>query len=216
MRKKTRRAGILAASTVLAAAAAFIAAPSANAGTSEIANPGFESGNASWSEYVTPFGGHPVNNSSAWPARSGVGKAELGGTGYTGISRISQQVTVPAYKVPVLTFWLRSDVVRADSPDFGFRQLVVEATAENGQSHELHSRMNKGGTAGAYEKVSLTLPDAFYSTSPQKVTLTFMVIEDNKNRMPFLIDDVGMEYRLKLISRPIVIPGADFTRPVVR
>ncbi|MFG2986405.1 hypothetical protein ACGFYQ_35015 [Streptomyces sp. NPDC048258] len=213
MRKRARRASILAAATAVAATGMLIAAPNASAGTSEIANPGFESGNASWNEKVTPFAGHPINNSSAWPAHSGTGKAELGGQGLTGMSRISQQVTVPAYRVPVLSFWVRSDVVHAGASGFGFRQLIVEATAEDGTAHELHDRMNKGGTNGSYEKVTVTLPDAFYSSSPQKVNISFMAIEDAANRMPFLIDDVSMEYRFKAIDRPVVIPGGIF-RPI--
>ncbi|MEU2159291.1 hypothetical protein ABZ532_30515 [Streptomyces sp. NPDC019396] len=213
MRKRARRASILAAATAIAATGVFMAAPNASAGTSEIANPGFESGNASWNEKVTPFAGHPINNSSAWPAHSGTGKAELGGQGLTGMSRISQQVTVPAYRVPVLSFWVRSDVVHAGSGGFGFRQLIVEATAEDGTPHELHDRMNKAGTDGSYEKVTVTLPDGFYSSLPQKVNISFMVIEDAANRMPFLIDDVSMEYRFKAIDRPVVIPGGIF-RPI--
>ncbi|MET9959917.1 hypothetical protein ABZ128_12785 [Streptomyces sp. NPDC006326] len=213
MRKRARRASILAAATAVAATGLFVAAPTASAGTSEIANPGFESGNASWNEKVTPFAGHPINNSSAWPAHSGTGKAELGGQGLTGISRISQQVTVPAYRVPVLSFWVRSDVVSSGSGSFGFRQLIVEATAEDGTPYELHDRMNKAGTSGSYEKVTVALPDAFYSSSPQKVNISFMAIEDASNRMPFLIDDVSMEYRFKTIDRPVVIPSGIF-RPI--
>ncbi|MEF2529704.1 hypothetical protein [Streptomyces sp. CS62] len=213
MRKRARRSSMLAAAAAVAATGMFVAAPSASAGTSDVANPGFESGNASWHEKVTPFAGHVVNNSSAWPARSGSGKAELGGKGLTGMSRISQQVTVPASRVPVLSFWVRSDVVQSGTSGFGFRQLVVEATAEDGTPYELHDRMNKGGTSGSYEQVTVTLPDAFYRSTPQKVDLTFTVIEDAANRMPFLIDDVAMEYRFKRIDRPVVIPGGIF-RPV--
>ncbi|MFI6006898.1 hypothetical protein ACIA98_42345 [Streptomyces sp. NPDC051366] len=213
MRKRARRASILAAATAVAATSMFMAAPNASAGTSEIANASFESGNASWNEKVTPFAGHPINNSSGWPAHTGAGKAELGGQGLTGISRISQQVTVPAYRVPVLSFWVRSDVVSGGASGFGFRQLIVEATAEDGTPYELHDRMNKAGTNGSYEKVTVTLPDAFYSSSPQKVNISFMAIEDAANRMPFLIDDVSMEYRFKAIDRPVVIPGGIF-RPI--
>ncbi|MFJ9647561.1 hypothetical protein ACWEPM_33590 [Streptomyces sp. NPDC004244] len=204
---------MLAAATAVAATGMFLAAPIASAGTSDVANPGFESGNASWNEKVTPFAGHPINNSSAWPAHSGTGKAELGGQGLTGMSRISQQVTVPASRVPVLSFWVRSDVVRSGTSGFGFRQLIVEATAEDGTPYELHDRMNKAGTSGSYEQVTVTLPDAFYQSSPQKVNITFTVIEDAANRMPFLIDDVSMEYRLKKIDRPVIIPGGIF-RPI--
>ncbi|CAL9650275.1 hypothetical protein SUDANB120_06603 (plasmid) [Streptomyces sp. enrichment culture] len=204
---------MLAAATAVAATGMFMAAPNASAGPSDVANPGFESGNASWHEKVTPFAGHPVNNSSAWPARTGTGKAELGGQGLTGMSRISQQVTVPASRVPVLSFWVRSDVVHSGASGFGFRQLVVEATAEDGTPYELHDRMNKGGTNGSYEQVTVTLPDAFYRSAPQKVNISFTVIEDAANRMPFLIDDVAMEYRFKRIDRPVTIPGGIF-RPV--
>ncbi|MEU5809216.1 hypothetical protein [Streptomyces sp. NPDC047718] len=213
MRKRARRASMLAAATAVAATGMFLAAPIASAGTSDVANPGFESGNASWNEKVTPFAGHPINNSSAWPAHSGTGKAELGGQGLTGMSRISQQVTVPASRVPVLSFWVRSDVVHSGTSGFGFRQLVVEATAEDGTPYELHDRMNKAGTSGSYEQVTVTLPEAFYRSSPQKVNITFTVIEDAANRMPFLIDDVSMEYRLKKIDRPVIIPGGIF-RPI--
>ncbi|MEU2395022.1 hypothetical protein [Streptomyces sp. NPDC007369] len=214
MRKRARRASMLAGvATAVAATGMFMAAPNATAGTSDVVNPGFESGSASWNGKVTPFGGHPVNNSSAWPARSGSGKAELGGRGLTGMSRISQQVTVPASRVPVLSFWVRSDVVPGGASGFGFRQLLVEATAEDGTPYELHDRMNKGGTSGSYEQVTVTLPDAFYRSSPQKVNISFTVIEDAANRMPFLIDDVTMEYRFKKIDRPVTIPGGIF-RPI--
>ncbi|RSS68511.1 hypothetical protein [Streptomyces sp. WAC06614] len=204
---------MLAAVTAVAATGMLVTAPNASAGTSEVTNPGFESGNASWHEKVTPFAGHLINNSSAWPAHSGTGKAELGGQGLTGMSRISQQVTVPASRVPVLSFWVRSDVVSGGSAGFGFRQLIVEATADDGTPYELHDRMNKAGTSGSYEKVTVTLPDAFYRSTPQNVNISFTVIEDSANRMPFLIDDVNMEYRFKMIDRPVIIPGGIF-RPI--
>ncbi|MFI6448883.1 hypothetical protein [Kitasatospora sp. NPDC050543] len=197
---RTRRA---ASALVIAAALVTLAATPAQAAPAGIANPDFEAGNSSWNQFSTPFGGIPlINASSVYPAHSGSWKAELGGRGITGVNRISQQLTVPAYRVPVLSFWLRIDPQTPAT--MGFRELDVEATAPDGKSYLLTSRTNKD-SSGAYEKVTLTLPDAFYSSSDQQVNLSFLAVEDSSNKLPFLVDDVTMDFRLK-VFRPWIPP----------
>ncbi|WP_371502677.1 hypothetical protein OG871_36355 [Kitasatospora sp. NBC_00374] len=181
----------------------MLAAPAAQAAPTGITNPGFEAGNTSWNQFSTPFGGIPlINASPTHPAHSGSWKAELGGRGFTGVNRISQQLAVPAYRVPVLSFWLRIDPQTPAT--MGYRELDVEATTQDGTSYLLASRTNKDSN-GAYEKVTLTLPDAFYSSSEQQVNLSFLVVEDSSNKLPFLVDDVTMDFRLK-VFRPWIPP----------
>ncbi|MFJ1703835.1 hypothetical protein [Kitasatospora sp. NPDC088346] len=191
---RTRRA---ASALVMAAAVGLLAAPSAQAAPTGVTNPGFEAGSTGWNQFSTPFGGLPlINSSSARPAHSGSWKAELGGRGFTGVNRISQQVTVPAHRVPVLSFWLRIDPQTPAT--LAYRELDVEATAPDGTPYLLASRTNKDAD-GAYEKVTVTLPDAFYASTDQQVNLSFLVVEDASNRVPFLVDDVTVDFRLKLV-----------------
>ncbi|PBC78424.1 hypothetical protein BX265_3191 [Streptomyces sp. TLI_235] len=194
------------ATSVLAAAAAvgLLTAPAAQAAPAGVANPDFEVGASGWNTFSVPFGTDLINNSSAHPAHSGAWKAELGGHGRAGMDRISQQVTVPAFRVPVLTFWLRID---APTPaTFGYHELTVEATAPDGTPYTLVTRTNKD-SSGAYEKVTVTLPSAFYSSTEQHTVLSFFSVDDSANRVPFLIDDVSMAYQIK-IYRPIFPPFA--------
>jgi len=203
MRPRFRRARLAVCSVAAAAAIGMLAAPTAQATPSGFANADFEAGSASWNQFSTPFGGAQlINSSSAYPAHSGYWKAELGGRGFAGVDRISQQVTVPALRVPVLTFFLRIDPQTPAT--MGYRELDVEATAQDGTSYLLTSRTNKD-SSGAYEKVTLTLPDAFYSSSEQRVNISFTAVEDAANKLPFLIDDVAISYNLK-VFRPWIPP----------
>ncbi|WP_033826299.1 hypothetical protein [Kitasatospora sp. MBT63] len=207
MTSRFRSARLGASAVIAAAAIGLVGAPAAQAAPVGTVNGDFEAGNTGWSSFSTPFGGAQlINASSAYPARSGSWKAELGGRGFTGVNRITQQVTIPANRVPVLTFWLR---VPPQGPGgLAYRELDVEATAPDGTPYLLASRTNKDGN-GAYEQVTVTLPDAFFSTAEKTAILSFMVVEDSANKVPFLVDDVSMAYRLKIV-RPWFPPVLNF------
>ncbi|WP_431683706.1 hypothetical protein [Kitasatospora sp. KL5] len=186
----------------LAAAGVFLAAPGAAAANQGIVNPGFESGNDnSWGQvsvddwYVRGMYGQLVTDNPAYPAHSGTWKAKLGGYGYAG-HRIDQTVTIPAYRVPVLSFWMKADYVGIT------HRLVVEAVTEDGTRTPLYTRYNAAGGSGGYEQVTVTFPDSFFSGTTRKVSLQFTHWEERGNTAPFLIDDVSLEYRLK-VARPI-------------
>ncbi|GAA0660935.1 hypothetical protein GCM10010193_09910 [Kitasatospora atroaurantiaca] len=210
MSPRFRRVRLAVSAALAAAAIGMLTAPAAQADAGSFANPGFEAGGGSWNQFSMPFGGvELINSSSTYPAHSGYWKAELGGRGFAGVNRVSQQVTVPAYRVPVLSFWLRIDPQTPAT--MGYRELIVEATTQDGTPYLLTSRTNKDSN-GEYQKVTLTLPDAFYSSSEQRVNISFMAVEDAANKLPFLIDDMTMTYNLK-IFRPWIPPV--LTRPTI-
>ncbi|WP_431679838.1 hypothetical protein [Kitasatospora sp. KL5] len=195
MKTVFRKARIATSAVVAAAALGLLTAPAAQAAPTAVTNPDFEAGATGWNTFSTPFGAQVINNSAGRPARSGSWKAELGGHGYTGMDRISQQVTIPALRVPVLTFWMR-----LDSPTpatFGYHELTVEATAQDGTPYTLVTRTNKDSSS-EYQKVTVTLPSAFYASEEKTATISFLTVDDAANRMPFLIDDVSMAYQLKV------------------
>ncbi|WP_354643721.1 hypothetical protein [Kitasatospora camelliae] len=206
MRTTSRPARIAVRALALAAAGVLVAAPSASAANQGIVNPGFEDGSsAAWGEvsvddwYVRGMWGHLITDDAAYPAHSGTWKARLGGYGYRGPigHRIVQDVTIPAYRVPVLSFWMKSDYAGVG------HRLTVEAVTEDGTRTPLYTRYNAAGSAGGYEQATVTLPDAFYSGTTRKVSLEFTHWEEGGNTTPFLIDDVSLEYRYK-IYKPIV------------
>ncbi|MQS13349.1 hypothetical protein F7Q99_13950 [Streptomyces kaniharaensis] len=207
MTSRFRRARLAASAVIAAAAIGLVSSPAAQAAPTGTVNGDFEAGNTGWFSFSTPFGGAQlINNSSTHPAHSGNWKAELGGRGYTGVNRITQQVTIPANRVPVLTFWLRIDPQGPGG--LAYRELDVEAVAQDGTPYLLTSRTNKDGNS-AYEQVTITLPDAFYSSTQKTATISFMAVEDSANKVPFLIDDVSMAYRLKM-ARPWLPPLLHF------
>jgi hypothetical protein len=156
---------------------------------SYFANPSFESGTADWVQFSTPAGGVSViNNVAFYPTHTGSWKAELGGRGYAGLTRISQQLTVPARSSATVSFWLW--VVTPPPSRVGFRELTVEVTGEDGTPYQLTTRTNKDSTNG-YKHVTLALPSVFFTSRAQRVTVTFFAIEDAVNPRPFLVDDVS-------------------------
>ncbi len=188
------------AALIAAATLGLLAAPAAQAAPSNVTNPNFETGDTSWNAFSTrPFGGPVITSAPGHPARSGSWKAELGGHGVTGMDRISQQITIPADRVPILTFWLRLD--HPTPSTLGYHELTVEATAQDGTPYTLTTRTNKDSN-DAYQKVTLTLPDAFFSTSVQNVGISLFSVDDNTNRNPFLVDDVSMSYQIKWTPLP--------------
>ncbi|MGW6918284.1 hypothetical protein ACWGB8_31400 [Kitasatospora sp. NPDC054939] len=206
MSKTSRPARLAVRATALATAVVFLAAPTASAANQGIVNPGFESGNSeAWGElivddwYVRGAYGRLINSNPDRPARTGAWKATLGGyatPGRTG-QRITQDITIPGLRVPVLSFWMKTDYVGAP------HRLVVTAVTMDNTRTELYTRHNAAGGSGGYEPVTVTFPDRFYTSAGQKVRLEFTHWEEGGNTAPFLIDDVSLEYRFK-IARPVV------------
>ncbi|MEV7178737.1 hypothetical protein [Kitasatospora sp. NPDC093679] len=202
MKAMFRKARIATSALAAAAVVGLLAAPAAQAAPAGVANPDFEAGASGWNTFSLPFGTGIITDDPALPAHSGTWKAELGGHGRPGMDRITQQVTIPALRVPVLTFWVH---IGTPTPaTFGYHELTVEATAPDGTPYTLASRTNKDSGSG-YQQVTVTLPSAFYSSTEQKAVISFFSVDDAANKVPFLIDDVSMAYRLKT-SRPFFPP----------
>ncbi|MEV6205560.1 hypothetical protein [Kitasatospora sp. NPDC051914] len=145
-----------------------------------------------------------VTDDPAYPANSGVWKAKLGGSGatYRLGHRISQDITVPALRVPAVTFHMKADYIGIQ------HRLVVTAVTADGTRTDLYTRHNAAGGSGGYEPVTVTFPDKFYSSSNQTVTLEFTHWDEAGNTAPFLLDDVSMQYRYKSARLPLY----DFTK----
>ena len=86
-----------------------------------LANPGFESGTASWAGTAGP-----ITNNTGRPAHTGSWKAWLGGNGTTATENISQSVAVPSTAAaPVLSFWLRTDTSESGSTAYDTMKVQV-------------------------------------------------------------------------------------------
>ncbi|HYY98377.1 MAG TPA: hypothetical protein VE642_07300, partial [Pyrinomonadaceae bacterium] len=82
-------------------------APTPNATTQLIGNPGFENGSASPAPWVPSAG--VIDSSTGEAPHSGAWKAWLDGYGTTHTDTLYQQVTIPSGATATLTFWLHID-----------------------------------------------------------------------------------------------------------
>src|SRR5437868_6703265 len=82
-------------------------APSPNATTQLLGNPGFENGSANPAPWVPTAG--VIDSSASEAPHSGAWKAWMDGYGSTHTDTLYQQVTIPAGATATLTFWLHID-----------------------------------------------------------------------------------------------------------
>jgi Zn-dependent metalloprotease len=146
-----------------------------------LANPGFESGAASW----TQTAGVITNDTGAAP-RSGSYYAWLDGYGTSHTDSVSQTVTIPAASSANLSFYLRiasSETTTTTAYD----TLRVQVTPSGGATSTLatYSNLNKG-TSYVARSVNLS---AF---TGRTVTVRFLGVEDSSAATSFLIDDTSL------------------------
>jgi Zn-dependent metalloprotease len=142
----------------------------------KLLNPGFESGNVSW----TATSG-VIDNSAAEPAHSGSWKAWLDGYGTTHTDTLSQTVTIPAGCRATLTYWLHIDTAETTT-SIAYDKLTVAMGATTVASY---SNLDKN-TGYLPRTVDVS---AFAGST---VTLKFTGIEDFSLQTSFVIDDTAL------------------------
>ncbi len=144
-------------------------------------NPGFESGNVSWSASSGVV-------ASATTARTGSWRALLGGKANGGTFTLYQQLTVPATACSAtLTFWLE---VLTDEFTTGpaYDKLVV--TVQNSSGTVLGTLANYSNLDGGSSYVQRTFDLSAYKG--QTVRISFKATEDYSNQTSFLVDDTSL------------------------
>jgi serine protease len=143
----------------------------------KLTNPGFESGNTTWSASSGVIG----QNGSSEPAHSGTWNAWLDGYGSTHTDTLSQSVSIPAgCTTYTLSFWLHIDTAETGSTAFDTLTLKVGSTT-------LGSYSNVNAASG-YAQKSFNLA----SFAGQTVTVSFTGTEDTSLQTSFVIDDTAL------------------------
>ncbi len=150
-------------------------------GSNLLANPGFESGAASW----TGTSG-VITNSSSKPARTGSYKAWLQGNGSTSTENIGQSVAIPAAATAAtLSFWIRIDTAETTSSTV-YDTLKVQVV-DGGTTTTLatYSNVNKNTT---YTEKTFNL----LAYKGKTVTVKFLGAEDSSLQTSFVVDDTAV------------------------
>ena len=145
-----------------------------------LANPGFESGAASWAGNT----GIITTNASR-PARTGSYKAWFGGNATTSTETLTQAVTVPSTATAAnLSYWIRTDTAESGSTAYDtFRvQVVVD-----GVTTTLRTFSNVG-TNATYTQYSHSL----LAYKGKSVTVKFLMNEDSSLQTSFVVDDTAV------------------------
>ncbi len=145
-----------------------------------LANPGFESGAASWAGNT----GIITTNASR-PARTGSYKAWFGGNATTSTETLTQAVTVPSTATAAnLSYWIRTDTAESGSTAYDtFRvQVVVD-----GVTTTLRTFSNVG-TNATYTQYSHSL----LAYKGKSVTVKFLMNEDSSLQTSFVLDDAAV------------------------
>lgn len=145
-----------------------------------LANPGFESGAASWTGNTGI-----ITTNSGRPARTGSYKAWFGGNATTSTETLTQAVTVPSTATAAtLSYWIRTDTAESGSTAYDtFRvQVVVD-----GVTTTLRTFSNVG-TNATYTQYSHSL----LAYKGKSVTVKFLMNEDSSLQTSFVLDDTAV------------------------
>ncbi|MFF4257259.1 putative Ig domain-containing protein [Streptomyces sp. NPDC001663] len=141
-----------------------------------LGNPGFESGNTTWSA-----SSGVITNSSSESAHAGSYYAWLDGYGSTHTDTLSQSVTVPSGCKATFTFYLHVDTAETSSST-AYDKLTVTAGST---TLATYSNLN---AASGYAQKSFDLSSYAGST----VTLKFSGVEDSSLQTSFVLDDTAL------------------------
>jgi hypothetical protein len=156
---------------------ALLAAPTCNAGQ-ELANPGFESGAASWTATAGVIGQY----TGIGAPRTGTWSAWLDGYGSAHTDTLSQTVAIPAgCTTYTLSFWLHIDSSESTT-SVQYDKLTVKLGST---TIATYSNLNK---AAGYLQKSFNVS----GFAGQTVTLTFTGSEDYSLQTSFVIDDTAL------------------------
>jgi hypothetical protein len=140
-----------------------------------LGNPGFESGNTTW----TASSG-VITNSSSESAHAGSYYAWLDGYGSSHTDTLSQSVTVPSGCKATFTFYLHIDTAETGSTAYDKLTLTAGST-----TLATYSNVN---AASGYAQKSIDLSSYAGST----VTLKFSGVEDSSLQTSFVLDDTAV------------------------
>ncbi|MEV7148455.1 putative Ig domain-containing protein [Streptomyces sp. NPDC051287] len=141
-----------------------------------LGNPGFESGNTTWSA-----SSGVITNDTGEAAHAGSYKAWLDGYGSTHTDTLSQSVTIPSGCKATFTFYLHVDTAET-STSTQYDKLTVTAGST---TLATYSNLNK---ATGYAQKSFDLSSYAGST----VTLKFSGVEDSSLQTSFVVDDTAV------------------------
>ncbi|GHD38766.1 M4 family metallopeptidase [Streptomyces mirabilis] len=144
--------------------------------TQLLGNPGFESGNTTW----TASSG-VITNSSSQAAHAGSYKAWLDGYGSTHTDTLSQSVTIPSGCKASFTFYLHIDTAETTTST-AYDKLTVTAGTT---TLATYSNLNK---ATGYTQKTFDL-SSFAGTT---VALKFSGVEDSSLQTSFVVDDTAV------------------------
>ncbi|MEV6553589.1 M1 family aminopeptidase [Streptomyces sp. NPDC051597] len=157
-----------------------------------VANGGFESGTAPWSQSQTGL----ITNRAGQSAHGGGYFAWLNGVGGTHTDTLSQSVTIPSgCSTATLTFWLHIDTAETTSST-QYDKLTAKI---GGTTLATYSNLNKNT---GYVQKSFDVS----SFAGQTVNVAFTGTEDSSLQTSFVVDDVA------LTTSGGTIPPGDSTR----
>jgi hypothetical protein len=140
----------------------------------KLANPGFESGTASWTASAA------VINTDGAHAHAGTGYSWLDGYGSTHTDTLSQSVAIPGGCTASLTYYLY--ISSSEGTSTAYDKLTLTA---NGTTVQSFSNINKG-TAYLARTVNLS------AYAGQTLTLKWTGTEDSSLATSFYIDDTAL------------------------
>lgn len=145
-----------------------------------LANPGFESGAASWAGNTGI-----ITTNTGRPARTGSYKAWFGGNATTSTETLTQAVTVPATATAAdLSYWIRTDTAETGTTAYDtFKVQVVVG----GVTTTLRTFSNVG-TSATYTQFSHSL----LAYKGKSVTVKFLMNEDSSLQTSFVLDDTAV------------------------
>lgn len=152
-------------------------------GSQLLGNPGFESGNVTWTATAGV-----VTSSASKPARTGSWKAWLGGNGTTATETLYQQVTIPSTAASAtLSFWLRVDTAETTTTTVYDTLRVQIRNSANTVLATLatYSNLNPNAT---YAQKSFDLS----SYRGQTIRVYFLMSEDSSLQTSFVVDDTAL------------------------
>jgi subtilisin family serine protease len=148
----------------------------------KLANPGFESGNVSWTASTNVIGQWAP---SGQPTHSGTWGAWMDGYGTTHTDTVTQAVTLPAgCSSYALSLWLHIDSAETTTTT-AFDRLTVQVVAGSTTTLATYSNLNK---AAGYSQKSFNLA----SFAGQTITIRLVATEDSSLQTSFVVDDTAL------------------------
>ncbi|CRK56106.1 Serine protease [Alloactinosynnema sp. L-07] len=148
-----------------------------------LANPGFESGNTSW----TASSG-VITTDATYPARTGSWKAWLCGYGATHTDTVDQTVSIPSGATSsTLSFYLRIDSAETGTTVYDTLKVQILSTSGAVLGSVTYSNADEN-TAYALKSINMN------SYIGQTVKIRFTATEDADLQTSFVIDDTALTY----------------------